>query len=39
MTSLDRYLREEAPVRPTGEDQALVAEGARAWAELINPGE
>jgi uncharacterized protein YndB with AHSA1/START domain len=39
MTSLDRYLREEAPVRPTGEDQALVAEGARAWDELINPGE
>jgi hypothetical protein len=39
MTSLDRYLREEAPIRPTGQDHALVAECARAWNELMDPGE
>jgi uncharacterized protein YndB with AHSA1/START domain len=37
MTYLDRYLRDAEPIRATGQDQALVAESAQAWAALINP--
>jgi uncharacterized protein YndB with AHSA1/START domain len=50
MAWLDRYLRDGTPARPgarsaddrlqpTAEDQALIAESARAWTAILDPGE
>src|SRR5262245_53686315 len=39
MIYLERYLRDEDPIRIAGRDQAVVAESARAWGDLIDPPE